>query len=68
VIEDRLLVLWRHGDSFAGEDEPPIALGWPWSASHAEVIDAFGGKQPVEVRDGRVRLEVSITPLFVTAN
>jgi hypothetical protein len=43
-------------------------LGWPWSASHAEVIDAFGGKQPVEVRDGRVRLEVSITPLFVTAN
>jgi hypothetical protein len=29
------------------------------------VIDAFGQTEPVEVHDGRVRLQVSLTPLFV---
>jgi hypothetical protein len=62
-----LLVIWRHADSFAGEDEPPIAVGWPWPAPYAEAVDAFGRTQPLEPRDGRVQLEVSITPLFVTA-
>jgi hypothetical protein len=47
-----------------GEDEPPAAFAWPWPAAYAEVIDAFGQTQPVEVHDGRVRLRVSLTPLF----
>jgi hypothetical protein len=62
-----LLVIWRQADSFADEDEPPLAVGWPWPASYAEAVDAFGWKQPLELHDGRVQLEVSITPLFVTA-
>jgi hypothetical protein len=29
---------------------------------------SFGHKWPVELRDGRVRVEVSLTPLFVTSD
>lgn len=42
-------------------------FAWPWPA-YAEVIDAFGQTEPVEVHDGRVRLQVSLTPLFVMAD
>jgi hypothetical protein len=31
-------------------------------------VDAFGQAQPVEVLDGRARLQVSLTPLFITAD
>ncbi len=30
-------------------------------------VDPFGQAQPAEVRDGRVHLQVSITPLLVGA-
>jgi hypothetical protein len=74
-----LLVVWRHADSFTGEDEPPVAFEWPWpsapklsapklSAPEPLAIDAFGQEQPVDLRDGRLRAQVSVTPLFVTAD
>jgi hypothetical protein len=63
-----LLVMWQQRDSFYGEDEPPVPFEWPWPSSSATAIDALGQIQPVEVRDGRVRLHVSLTPLFVTAD
>jgi Beta-galactosidase len=63
-----LLVVWRQRDSFAGEDEPPVPFDWPWPATYATAVDAFGQTQPVELEDGRVRLAVSITPLFLTAD
>jgi hypothetical protein len=62
----RLLVVWQHRDSFYGEDEPPVPLDWPWPVAYAVAVDAFGQTQPVEVGDGRVRLQVSLTPLFVS--
>jgi hypothetical protein len=71
-------VVWRHADSFTGEDEPPVAFEWPWPASKLSprealapkplAIDAFGQEQPVDLRDGRLRAQVSVTPLFVTAD
>jgi hypothetical protein len=62
-----LLVVWERRDSFDGEDEPPVAFDWPWPAARATAVDALGQAQPVEVRDGRVALRVSLTPLFVAA-
>ena len=64
---DALLVVWDHRDSFSGEDDPPVPFDWPWPATRATATDAFGRPQPAEVLDGRVRLRVSVTPLFVTA-
>ena len=62
-----LLVVWDQRDSFTGEDQPPVALDWPWPPPAAGAVDAFGHEQPAELRDGRLRLQVSATPLFVTA-
>jgi hypothetical protein len=31
-------------------------------------VDALGQARPVELRDGRVELQVSLTPLFVAAD
>jgi hypothetical protein len=62
-----LLVAWELRDSFSGEDEPPVAFPWPWPAAEARAVDALGQAQPAEVRDGRLELAVSVTPLLVTA-
>ena len=60
-------MVWDHRDSFSGEDDPPVPFDWPWPATRATVVDAFGQAQPVEVLDGRLHLRVSVTPLFVSA-
>jgi hypothetical protein len=62
-----LLMVWDQRDSFSGEDDPPVAFDWPWPEARAAAVDAFGQPQPAEVRDGRVHLEASITPLLITA-
>ena len=41
-------------------------LDWPWPATRATAVDAFGQDQPTQLLDGRLRLQVSVTPLFVT--
>ena len=61
-----LLVVWDQRDAFTGEDDPPVPFDWPWPAPRATAVDAFGQPQPAEVLDGRLRLQVSDTPLFVT--
>src|SRR6266566_4645070 len=61
-----LLVLWDHRDTFAGEDEPPVTITWPWPAAAATITDVFGQAQTVQGRDGQIRLPVSVTPVFVT--
>jgi hypothetical protein len=63
-----LLVVWQQRDSFHGEDEPPLAFAWPWPAARASAVDAFGRPQPAEVADGRVGVQVSLTPLFIAAD
>jgi hypothetical protein len=62
-----LLVVWDQRDSFTGEDDPPVPFDWPWPTPRAAAVDAFGQPQPAEVLDGRLRLQVTNTPLFVTA-
>jgi hypothetical protein len=62
-----LLVLWDNRDMFDGENEPPATVTLPWPASTATAIDALGETPAIEIRDGRLRLPVSLTPIFVTA-
>jgi hypothetical protein len=63
-----LLVVWDHRDAFGGEDEPPVPFRWPWPAGRASAVDALGQAVPAEVADGRVDLQVSVTPVFVSAD
>jgi hypothetical protein len=69
-----LLVLWDRrdtaddtaDDTTDGEDRPPVPVSWPWPASTATAVDAFGEPHAVEVRDRRLRVAVSGTPVFVS--
>jgi hypothetical protein len=63
-----LLVVWDQRDPFDGEDEPPLAFDGAWPAARAIAVDALGQGQPAEVLDGRVRLQVSLTPVLVAAD
>jgi hypothetical protein len=59
------LVLWEHRDAFAGEEQPPVAVSWPWPTVTATVTDAFGQRRAVRSDGGRIGLAVSDTPLLV---
>jgi hypothetical protein len=63
-----LLVLWDQRDPFDGEDQPPLTVTWPWPAAAATVTNAFGHVSTVPAQNGRLRLPVSDTPLFVEAS
>ncbi|HKV85481.1 MAG TPA: hypothetical protein VJN88_13055, partial [Ktedonobacterales bacterium] len=63
-----LLVLWKRGDTFTGEMEPPEVIDWPWSAPTVDAVDVFGARQPVECRGCVIRLAVSVTPTFIAAS
>jgi hypothetical protein len=60
-----LLVIWDHRDPFDGEGEPPAEVTWPWPATAATLTDVFGRTWTTPRQDGQLRLEVSLTPLFV---
>ena len=60
-----LLVIWDHRDPFDGENEPPVEVTWPWPTSAATVTDVFGRIRTARCQHGQIRLEVSLTPLFV---
>jgi hypothetical protein len=63
-----LLVVWAQRDSFTGEDEPPVTFDWIWPAAQASAVDALGEVQSVELHEGRLTAQVSLTPLFIIAD
>ncbi len=60
-------VLWHHRDAFHGEDQPPVSVTFPvpWQAVAAE--DVFGQVPDAAVDTGAVTLEVTGTPVHITA-
>jgi hypothetical protein len=62
----QLLVLWKDGDVFSGEDEPPALIDYPWPHGKALAIDALGTPQRLDVQGGQVQLPIGVTPIFIT--
>jgi len=60
-----LFVVWERRDTFTGEHAPPTPSDLAWSSKEAHAVDALG--QPVvgTVSSGRLRLPVSVTPIFI---
>lgn len=58
-------VLWRDADIFSGEDMQAKLVDWPKGASAVDIVDALGQAEPVEERNGALRLRLSVTPLFL---
>ena len=61
-----LLVAWAERDPFDGENAPPLPARLPWRAATARAIDVFGTPLTVTPGGGEIRLDVSVTPVFVT--
>ena len=61
-----LLVVWEQRDPFDGEDQPPVDFDRAWGAPTAAAVDALGRSQALRVFDGRIRVAVSCTPIFIT--
>jgi hypothetical protein len=62
-----LLVVWERRDGFDAEDEAPVAFTTDWASAAARAVDALGAPVPAEVRDGRLEMAISLTPVFVEA-
>ena len=60
-----LFVVWERRDEFNGEDAPAVAFDWSWTSKRARATDALGQRVPVQVEDGKLRLEISLTPIFI---
>lgn len=60
-------VVWERRDPFTGEDSPAAPFEWSWRSKTASAEDALGHPVPVEVRDGKLHLSVSLTPIFFEA-
>jgi hypothetical protein len=60
-----VLVVWERRDEFTGEDLPAVPFDYPWTATGATATDAFGKTVSVRVADGRLHLDISLTPVFV---
>ena len=60
-----VVVLWKDGDVFSGEDEAPTLVEWPWPDEDAFAIDALGEEHVLGRRNGCLIVSVSVTPLFI---
>lgn len=64
--DDPVLVVWAAGDTFDGEDDEPAQAELPWHAPTANAVDVFGKPVPIGVLDGKIRIQRSDTPVFIT--
>lgn len=60
-----LWVLWDKRDVFSGEDSPSLAFSMATSAKKPVATDVFGTRIAVQIKDGTLRMPLSVTPVFL---
>lgn len=60
-----LYIVWERRDLLSGENEPPITYEWSANLAQPEAIDALGQPVPVKFKDGRLSVQLSVTPIFI---
>jgi len=60
-------VVWERRDTFSGEDHPPVPFDWTWESAEATATNALGEPVAATVKDGRIHLLISVTPVFVAS-
>jgi hypothetical protein len=60
-------VIWERRDAFGGEDAPSVPFDWAWTTKPPTASDTLGQVVPVQVTDGRLHVNVSVTPIFIEA-
>jgi hypothetical protein len=61
-----LWIAWAEGDTFDGEDCESSAVALPWDSSTAAAIDTFGAPVPTDIHDGKVHVDLTVTPVFIS--
>jgi len=56
---------WERRDAFDGEDAPPSTVDLPAGVAASHATDAFGTAVAVDPHEGRVRLSLTDTPVFL---
>src|SRR5262249_20188164 len=60
-----LFVVWERRDEFNGEGAPAVPFEWSWTSKRASATDALGQAVPAQVDGGKLRLAISLTPIFI---
>ena len=60
-----VFVVWERRDEFTGEDSPAVPFDCDWKTGKATAVDALGQNVPVQVADGRLHLQISLTPVYL---
>ena len=63
-----VFVIWDRRDAFTGEDAPEISVAIPWVKKKASALDTLGRVVPVQIASNRLRLAVSLTPIFISGS
>jgi hypothetical protein len=58
-------VVWERRDELNGENSPAVPFECAWTSNNAAAVDVLGQTVPVQVRDGRLNLAISLTPIFI---
>ena len=61
------LVVWRRSSSPLDESTPPRTVDLPWDSIAARCLDIFGNPHPLRLTEGQVRVDVSQTPVLISA-
>jgi hypothetical protein len=61
-----VFVVWDRRDAFTGEDAPEISISLPWVTKKANALDVLGRVVPVQIAGNRLKLAVSLTPVFIS--
>jgi len=56
---------WEKRDPFSGEDQPATHYILPWSENNAKATDIFGKMISATVSEGKLTIDVSVTPVFI---
>ena len=62
-----VFVLWNGGDKAAGEGASSVSVTLSWAGPTVCAFDDLGRPRTAELRSNEVHLEVSINPVYVTA-
>jgi hypothetical protein len=58
-------VAWERRDAFSGEDAPAVTIDLPVDVKVTRAVDAFGRTATPESHEGRVRMSLTDTPIFL---
>jgi hypothetical protein len=65
AAHEPMLVMWERRDLFSGEDQTAVPFEWEWQAPTVHAVDALGDQVSVSISNGKMKIAIGATPIFV---